>query len=215
MTRTRNNNGYNNPDYAAIVGVPPLDKLPTELAKVIEEIRALTDQQRDALTTLTGLQDPATIEAAQAHDRAEHGRQIRAGKRGVIVQDEQDKLAQLTAAAQHDLDGINAAIAAAYKEFWEHRNKADDNPDNAAKAKKLAKTVQTTLDAFLKAYTEYDQHDMLRAWYHNHTYQPVKPFPLIELVASSRNGSTPEYIGVDINDLVTNLKKEIINDSDI
>lgn len=214
MTRNRQLD-MNNYETAAIQGVPPLEMLPPELAKVTQEVRDLTARQRDALAKVNDLQDGANVEAARAVDKAEHARQIRAGKKGVVVQDAQQQLAQDIASAQHELDGVNAAIEAAYVEFWELRNKADEDPTASATARKLAKATQTALDAFLAAYQAYDSHDMIRAWYHRHNYTPIKPFPLVELVTSSRNGDRSDRIAVDINDLVTNLKKELFNDSDI
>jgi hypothetical protein len=215
MTRNRQLDSVGDINSAAIQGVPPLELLPQPLAKVITEIRELGIRQREALTAVNDLKDDASVEAAKAADRAEHARQIRAGKRGVVVQDAQRKLAQDMATAEHELDGVNAAIAAAYVEFWELRDKAHEDPTAAATARKLAKAVQTALDAFQKAYVEYDSHDMIRSWHKRHSYQPIKPFPLIELVTASRNGDRADRIGVDINDLVTNLKQEILNDSDI
>lgn len=215
MTRTRQNGNSAANVTDAIHGVPPLDMLPADLVKVIEEIRDLHVRQRDALTAVNELQDDASVEAAKAEDRAEHGRQIRAGKKGVIVQDAQQKLAKAIAAAQHELDGLNAAVEGAYIEFRALREKAYEDPALAAKARKSASAALAALDAFHAAYGQYDAQDMLRAWYYGHRYQPVKPFPLQELVTLSRNGDRPDRLQVDLDDLVKNLKAEIIDPRDL
>lgn len=214
MTRARHNSNtaYN---QAAITHVPPLNLMPPALAKLTEEIRSLTTQQHEAITKVSELQHPDRMEAAKVADRAEHGRRVRAGAKGVTVKDAQEQLAQETTAAQNDLEGINAAITGAYDEFHTLRGECHDDPAPAAKARKLAQAAHAALDAFLKAYTEYDQHDMLRGWYYGHSYQPVRPPLVIDLITATRNGSEPHMTGVDINDLIANLKKELFNESDI
>ena len=212
MTRTRRINS--NPT-SAVYGTPPLDMLPADLVKVINEVRDLTARQRTAHETLTGLQDGVTIEAAKVADRAEHGRQIRAGKVGVTVVDAQQKLAMDTAAAQHELDGLNAAVEAASTEFRELRDKAHDDPALGAKARKSAAAALKALTDFHAAYTEYNQLDKLRAWLYGYGFTDVAPFPLQELVSLSRNGDRPDRLTVDLTDLITNLKAEIIDPRDL
>jgi hypothetical protein len=215
MTRYRQNNPAGDPAAAALSGVPPLELLPADLAKIIEEIRALYARQREALAAVDALNDDAAIEAARTEDLAEHARQIRAGKRGVVCEDAQRKLAQDIAIAKHELEGVDAAFAAANADLRKLRDKAAEDPKAADRARKLAKTVQSTLDNFQAAYAEYDADDMVQAWLRGHAFQPIKPFPLMDLVSASRNGDRASMIGVDINDLVANLKKEILSDSDI
>ncbi|MDI3194807.1 hypothetical protein QK290_10600 [Pseudarthrobacter sp. AL07] len=214
MTRTRPNSAPSDVTYAAIHDVPPLELLPPALAKVITEIRGLSGRQRDAVNKVNEFTSDEHAAAAKAADLAEHGKQVRAGKKGVVVQDAQRQLAQDIATAQHELDGINAAITQAYAEFWTLRDEADADPSAAGQARKLAKVTRDALDAFQKAYAEYNEFDMIRGWYHRNQYQPIPGFVLTELVTASRNGDRPHLIRVDINDLVTNLKQELFNDDD-
>ncbi|WP_427129329.1 hypothetical protein [Pseudarthrobacter sp. S9] len=215
MTRTRPNSAPSDIAYAAIHDVPPLELLPPALAKIITEIRGLTGRQRDAHNKVNDLETVERAEAAKAADLIEYGKQVRAGKKGVIVQDAQRQLAQDITTARHELDGLNAAITQAYAEFWTLRDEADADPAAAQKARELAKAVRATLDAFQAAYQAYDAHDTIRAWYHRHQYQPISGFVLTELVTASRNGDRPHLIRVDVTDLVTNLKQELFNDTDI
>ncbi|QHK18816.1 hypothetical protein GU243_02410 [Pseudarthrobacter psychrotolerans] len=127
----------------------------------------------------------------------------------------QQQLATDTAAAQHELDGLNAAVEAATTEFREKREKAYEDPALSAKARKSATAALAALDAFHAAYTDYDQLDQLRAWLYGYGFQPVAPFPLQELVTLSRNGDRPDRLTVDLDDLVTNLKAQIIDPRDL